>query len=259
METKKLNVIRLIDTHCHLASVEFEMDLVEIIEKSFKLGIAIISSSIEKDEWDTNLEISRKYDSVFASSGLNPEKWVESNSAIKWIREHSDELVAIGEVGLDHYRIRDHKERELQKTAFVDMIGLSKELNLPIQVHSRSAGRAALHVLEEENASLVHMHAFDGRSSLARMASNELDYYFSIPASVVRSPQKRKLVKAVNIERLLVETDSPVLAPDRGSRNSPLNLPIVFQEIAKILQRDEDELQAIILENSFRLYSRIHS
>jgi len=102
------------------------------------------------------------------------------------------------------------------------------------------------------------MHAFDGKSSLARMASNELGYYFSIPTSVVRSPQKQKLVKAVNIERLLIETDSPVLAPERGIRNTPLNLPVVIQEIARILRRDEEELQDIILENTLRLFSRIH-
>lgn len=259
MEVKILDGIRLIDTHCHLAGAEFKEDLVEIFKKLSGLGIAAISSSIEKDEWDINLEISRKYDSLFASTGVNPEKWSDTELAEKWIREHSDEIVSIGEVGLDHYKIRDHRERELQRSAFVDMIDLSKELDLPIQVHSRSAGRAALEVLEKENASLVHMHAFDGKSSLARMASNDLDYYFSIPTSVVRSPQKQKLVKAVNIERLLIETDSPVLAPDRGMRNTPLNLPIVIHEIARILRRDEEELQELILENTLRLYSRIRS
>ncbi|MFX1561233.1 MAG: TatD family hydrolase [Promethearchaeota archaeon] len=249
----------MIDTHSHLAGAEFEEDLAEIIEESSKLGIAIISSSIEMDEWDINLKISQKYDSVFPSTGVNPEKWPEAKYAEQWIREHSEEIVSIGEVGLDHYRIRNHKERELQKSAFVEMIDLSKESKMPLQVHSRSAGRAALEVLEKENAVLVHMHAFDGKASLARRASCDLGYYFSIPTSVVRSPQKQKLVKAVNIEKLLIETDSPVLAPERGLRNTPLNLPIVIQEIAKILRRDDEELREIILENTLRLYSRIHS
>ncbi|MFW9844494.1 MAG: TatD family hydrolase [Candidatus Thorarchaeota archaeon] len=257
MTINKLSDVRLIDTHSHIAGHEFDDDLSEIMEESSRLGLAIISSSIENDEWDRNLEICRKYELLFASIGLNPEKWTETEAAIKVIRENSPEIVSIGEVGLDHYKIRDHKERELQRTAFVEIIGLATELSLPIQIHSRSAGRAALEVLEKENASLVHMHAFDGKSSLARMASNDLEYYFSIPTSVVRSPQKRKLVKAVNIERLLIETDSPVLAPEKGTRNTPLNLPIVIQEIARILRRDEEELQRIILENTLRLYSRI--
>ncbi len=258
MKVNELESARMIDTHCHLASVDFEPDLATILRSASILKIAIISSSTEKDEWDVNLGIAKKYDFVFASAGLNPEKWTETKFAEQWIRKHSDEIVSIGEVGLDHYGVRDHKERELQKGAFIDMIHLSKELGLPIQVHSRSAGRAALEVLEKENATLVHMHAFDGKSSLARMASNDLGYYFSIPTSVVRSPQKQKLVKAVNIERLLIETDSPVLAPERGMRNTPLNLPLVIREVAQILRMDDDELQTIILENTLRLYTRIH-
>ena len=249
--------IRMIDTHCHLANPDFKNNLHELIDKALDLGIAIISSSIEKEEWNTNIALSRKYDSVYASIGVDPERWTDTRLAGEWIRKNSDELVSIGEVGLDHYRTRDHSERDLQKNAFIEMIRLSNDLNLPIQIHSRSAGKAALEVLENENASLVHLHAFDGKSSLARMASNDLGYYFSIPTSVVRSPQKQKLVKAVNIERLLIETDSPVLAPERGMLNTPLNLPIVIQEIAKILRRDEEELRSIILENTLRLYGRI--
>lgn len=249
--------IPMIDTHCHLANSEFEKDLDIVIQNTAELGIMIISSSIEKEEWEKNLEIAKIYHSVFASIGVDSEKWSDAKDAEKCIREHSEEIVSVGEVGLDHYRIRDHSERNLQRKAFIDMIHLSKELDMPVQVHSRSAGRAALEVLEKEESSLVHLHAFDGKSSLARMASNDLGYYFSIPTSVVRSPQKQKLVKAVNIERLLIETDSPVLAPERGMRNTPTNLPIVVQEIARILRRDEEELQSIILENTLRLYSRI--
>ncbi|MFW9888765.1 MAG: TatD family hydrolase, partial [Candidatus Thorarchaeota archaeon] len=103
----------------------------------------------------------------------------------------------------------------------------------------------------------VQMHAFDAKSSLARTASRELGYYFSIPTSVVRSSQKRKLVKAVDIERLLLETDSPILSPERGKRNVPANIEITLEETANILRRDPEELREIVLENSFRLYSRI--
>ncbi len=101
------------------------------------------------------------------------------------------------------------------------------------------------------------MHAFDGKASHARRASKDLGYYFSIPTSIVRSRQKRKLVKAVEIERLLVETDSPVLGPIKSERNVPTNLPIVLKEVALILGRDVEELRKIILDNTCRLYSTI--
>ncbi len=101
------------------------------------------------------------------------------------------------------------------------------------------------------------MHAFDGRANLARVASREHGYYFSIPTSVVHSPQKRKLVKAVDYERLLVETDSPVLGPVAGVRNEPANLWIAVKEISSILGRSEDEVATTVFENTMRLYSRI--
>jgi TatD DNase family protein len=166
-------------------------------------------------------------------------------------------MIAVGETGLDHYLIRDHQERNHQESCFRSMIELAIDLGFPIQVHSRSAGAKALDVLGSCGASEVHMHAFDGRASLARAASRDLGYYFSIPTSVVRSPQKRKLVKAVHIERILLETDSPVLGPDKGARNIPTNIGIALREVAAILRRDEEELREIILENTLRLYTKI--
>ncbi|TFH04245.1 MAG: TatD family deoxyribonuclease [Candidatus Thorarchaeota archaeon] len=250
---------RLIDVHCHLEDSLFDTDRESVIRSAQEMGIAIISSAIETDTWEKGLEIADGNSSVFFSAGLNPTKYSEIDTAKKWILEHHDDLVAIGETGLDHYLTRDHKERNKQQAAFEELISIASDMKVPIQIHSRSAGRAALEVLENAEADRVHMHAFDGKASLARKASHELGYYFSIPTSVVRSPQKQKLVKAVNIERILIETDSPVLSPEKGLRNTPLNLPIVVQEVARILRRSEEELQEIVLENSLRLYPRISS
>lgn len=137
------------------------------------------------------------------------------------------------------------------------MIQLALELRLPVQVHSRSAGKRALEVLADMRAVNVQMHAFDGKANLAREASRDLGYYFSIPTSVVRSPQKRKLVKAVEYERLLVETDSPVLGADAGTRNEPANVWVALKEVASILGRDEEEVGLTILENAHRLYPMV--
>ncbi len=252
-----MHPLQFIDTHCHIEQSEFDQDRDMVINQAGDAGIVIISSSITYDTWDKNLSIARTYPNVYAATGLEPVKNEAITEAIDWIQRYQSEIIAIGETGLDHYLERNHSAREIQELTFSRLIQLAKGIGLPIQVHSRSAGKAALQVLEKNEAEMVHMHAFDGKASLARFASNDLDYYFSIPTSVVRSPQKQKLVKAINIEKLLIETDSPVLAPERGMRNTPLNLPIVVKEIARILRRDEDELQKIILENTLRLYSRI--
>ncbi len=248
--------IRIIDTHCHLAQEEYAKDLNEVILEFTNAGVAAISSAIDPSNYEANLSIAQQHPNIYAALGLDPADFQKTDDAIAKILNHIDEIVAIGEVGVDHYIIRDHKHREQQEHAFRRFIKLAAELDLPIQVHSRSAGRKAVEILRDMEAEQVHMHAFDGKSSIARTASTDYGYYFSIPTSVVRSPQKQKLVRAVDIERLLVETDSPVLGPMRGERNEPANVWVALDKVSEILHRDMEELAEIILENTYRLYGR---
>lgn len=248
---------KMIDTHCHLESEAFDLDRESVIRNAHDLGISIITSAIDRHLWDKCCEIAKAHSNVFASVGLDSTQFNDCELAVDWIRSNKERIISVGETGLDYYLIRDHQERELQESCFRSLIALAKDLELPVQVHSRSAGRKALEVLDSCDASEVHMHAFDGKASLARTASRDLGFYFSIPTSVLRSPQKRKLVKVVHIERLLLETDSPVLGPDKGVRNVPTNLPIALREVAAILHRDEEEIREVVLENTRRLYTKI--
>jgi TatD DNase family protein len=247
----------MIDTHCHLENEEFDQDRDSVIKKAREQGIAIITSAIEQRTWLKACEIAEAHSNVYTSVGLEPTQFDICKQALEWIRANNERIVSIGETGLDHYIVRDHRDREKQEICFVMMIELAKELKVPVQVHSRSSGRAALETLSKNDSGYVHMHAFDGKASLARIASRDLGFYFSIPTSVIRSPQKKKLVKAVHIERLLLETDSPVLGPDKGVRDEPSNLPLALKEVAAILQRDTEEVREIVLENTLRLYTRI--
>ncbi len=249
--------IKFVDTHCHLEDAEFDDDRSNIINRARKRGIHIITSAIEPATWQNGFSIAEEWDNVDISLGCNPVKFKYVDNAISLIKNNLQSIVAIGEVGLDYYSERNHTHRERQEEGFRKHIETAKELKVPIQVHSRSAGKAALQVLYSTDIEHVHMHAFDGKVSLARIASKEHGFYFSIPTSVVRSPQKKKLVRAIDIERLLFETDSPVLGPNREERNEPANVPIVMEEVAGILQRDEEEIRETVLENTLRLYSRI--
>lgn len=249
--------IRMIDTHCHLEQKEFRQDLNIVLQRAERMGIVCITSAIAPEEWEICLKTATHYENVFASIGLDPMLWQQTERLISFIEAHQEEIIAIGEVGLDYYRERDHSNRTAQIESLQRIVQLSKELQLPIQIHSRSAGKQALDVLSKTQASFVQMHAFDGKASYAREASRELDFYFSIPTSVVRSPQKQKLVKAVKIDRLLIETDSPVLGPDSEKRNDPTNLPIVINEVSRILRMDSEELREKVLENTIRLYPKI--
>jgi TatD DNase family protein len=248
---------RFVDVHCHLENDAFGLDRDSVIKSARAKGIWIITSATSVEDYSHAAQIADAHDNVHLSLGLDPVRFTDVDIALGELKKFEDRFVAIGEVGLDHFITRDHSQRGLQADAFKKMIAYAKEVGKPIQVHSRSAGRAALELLENEDTEEVHMHAFDGRASLARVASNELGYYFSIPTSVARSPQKRKLVKAVALERLLLETDSPVLGPQRGERNEPTNIEFALKETASILKRDAEELREMVLENTLRLYRNL--
>ena len=133
---------------------------------------------------------------------------------------------------------------------------LAKELDLPLNVHSRSAGRHAVTLLLECNAVKVQMHAFDGKTSAA-LPALEAGYFFSIPPSVVRSRQKQKLVKNLPLSNLLVESDSPVLGPDPNQRNEPVNVAISIKAIAELKNISEAEAMEAVTQNTRSLYGDI--
>ena len=146
--------------------------------------------------------------------------------------------------------------RRIQKEIFEGFIHLSNELNLPLNVHSRSAGRHAVALLLECGAVNVQMHAFDGKASSA-LPAIEAGYFFSIPPSIVRSRQKQKLVKRLPLACLLVETDSPVLAPNPDERNEPANVMPAVAAIADIKHMRKEEVIEALRENTQRLYGEL--
>jgi TatD DNase family protein len=177
----------------------------------------------------------------------------EAEALCAFIRRERSNLCAIGEVGLDHWKVKEDGEKEQQREIFRQFIELSRELDLPLNVHSRSAGRHAIALLLECGAPKVQMHAFDGKASTALLGV-EAGYFFSIPPSIVRSRQKQKLVKQLPLSCLLVETDSPVLAPNPNERNEPVNVVIAIEAIADIKQVSKEEVVESIIENTRRLY-----
>jgi TatD DNase family protein len=170
-----------------------------------------------------------------------------------WIRAHRGRLIAIGEVGLDRWAVQDEDARELQRAIFLRSVALARELDLPLNIHSRSAGRHAVAALLEAGATRVHLHAFDGRAAAA-MPAIEAGFVFSVPPSIVRSAQKRKLVRRLPLTSLMLESDSPVLGPDPSERNEPANVRIAMREIADLHGVHEDEVAEATTANATRFY-----
>ncbi|HIQ29069.1 MAG TPA: TatD family deoxyribonuclease [Candidatus Caldiarchaeum subterraneum] len=222
----------MIDVHCHLTEKPLVDDLDNVIKEAKNKGVkAIVTSGIGPEDCKHVLEIAdNQY--VFPSLGIEPYELDGYEEVIELIRKERNRVIMIGEVGLDYYAApRD--TWEIQRRVFIEFIELSKELDKPLVIHSRSAGRYAVDILIQNKAERVIMHAFDGKPSHAERGAQH-GYLFSIPPSVARSEQKQKLVKRLPLENLLLESDAPVLAPERNMVNKPSNIKVSAEWIAKL-------------------------
>jgi len=230
----------MIDVHCHLTDPSLWDRLPQIIEEAKAAGVlAIVSSGIGPEDCEKVLAVADdKY--VFASLGIEPYELHGYEEVVAMIERNRHRLVGIGEVGLD-YRAGGRETRELQKKIFNIFIDLCKELDKPLFVHSRSAGKYALEELFQAKAERVVMHAFDGSSSYAERGASK-GYYFSVPPSIARSEQKQKMVRRLPLENLLLESDAPVLGPEKAVVNEPKNILVSAHWIAKLKNLSVDHV-----------------
>lgn len=249
----------LVDTHAHLCDPSFQNDCFEVIARAKTAGVhAIIAVGEDLSDAQRNLHLAAENRAIKPAAGLYPAN-LDLDAAFEvmaFIRRNRERLYAIGEVGLDFWVVKEDAQKELQREIFAMFIRLAIEVDLPLNVHSRSAGRHAVKLLLDNGATKVQLHAFDGKYAAA-LPAIEAGYFFSIPPSVVRSRQKQKLVKNLPFECLLVESDSPVLGPDPGKRNEPANLPISVRAIAEIKGFSQAAVADIITENTKKLYGEL--
>jgi len=249
--------VPLVDTHAHLCDPCFDGDRAEVLARARQAGVSdVIAVGESLDDARRNLGLAREHPGVHAAAGLYPTHldMAEAEAMIEWIRRHAGELVAIGEVGLDRWVVKDDAARELQCGIFERFVALSNELDLPLNVHSRSAGRRAVALLVESAARRVHLHAFDGRPAAA-LPGVEAGFFFSVPPSIVRSRQKQKLVSRLPLDCLMLETDSPVLGPDRERRNEPASVLVALAAIAEIKRLPVEAVAEAVTANTRRLYA----
>jgi TatD DNase family protein len=255
------NMTLLVDTHAHLCDPLFDTDREEVLERARESGIsAVISVGENLSDAEKNLRLANLHSMIRPAAGLYPTHLDLEQAATmrEFIRNHKDKLACIGEVGLDYWMVKDEAGREMQREIFRTFIDLSKELGLPLNVHSRSAGRHVVTLLLETTAARVQLHAFDGRLSAA-MPAVEAGFFFSIPPSIIRSGQKQKLVQKLPLSRLLIETDSPVLGPAPQERNEPANALLALKAIAELKGITETEVFEAVAENTRRLYGESFS
>ena len=241
----------LVDVHCHLTDECIRANLAEVINDAKKSGVAIVvTSGLGYEDCLKALEVS-DCKMIFPSLGIMPYELEGYGAVLDLIEKNAKKIVAIGEVGLD-FHISVKSDRELQRRVFKEFIGLSLSLDLPLIVHSRSAGKYALEMLVECGAKDVIMHAFDGSASHSIIGVKN-GYFFSIPPSVVRSVQKQKLVSKVPLDNILLESDAPALSPVPGSVNLPSNVRISAEMVSRIKGVPLEKVEEVTTENAMRI------
>jgi TatD DNase family protein len=251
-----MKAFHYVDTHAHLCDAVFEADLAPVLRRAREAGVvAVVAVGEDLSDARRNLDLARQHPLIKPAAGLYPAILDESqaDAMVAFVRRHPEHLSAIGEVGLDYWLANSDAKRQLQRRILLRFVRLALELDLPLNVHSRSAGRHTIELLIDQGARRVQMHAFDGKAATARPAL-AAGYFFSVPPSVVRSRQQQKLVHQLPMSHLLLETDSPVLGADANQRNEPANIVLAAKAIAEIKKVAVEAVIDTAWENSMRLY-----
>ncbi|HIT66640.1 MAG TPA: TatD family hydrolase [Candidatus Merdisoma merdipullorum] len=253
----------IFESHAHYDDEAFDLDRDELLGKCQEQGIEyIVNVSASLDSVKTTLALAQRYPFVYAAVGVHPDEVGGlDEESFAWLKEQcaSPKTVAVGEIGLDYYW--DKEDHELQKYWFQRQLALAKELELPIIVHSREACADTLEEIKKahtpELRGVIHCFSYSPETAQEYL---EMGYYIGIGGVVTFKNAKKlkEVVKLVPVERILLETDCPYLAPEpnRGKRNSSLNLPYVAAAIAELKGVDTDEVIRITNENAKKLYFR---
>ena len=251
----------IFESHAHYDDKAFDGDREALLEGFRKNGIGYVMNIGANIETTKNtVALAEKYPFIYGAAGVHPsdtDELNEENSA--WLKKQCmhPKIVAVGEIGLDYYW--DQPDRKIQKKWFERQLNLAREAGLPVVIHSRDAAKDTLDIMKAERAGELGgvIHCFSYTKEIAREYLN-MDYYFGI-GGVITFQNAKKLKEAVEyipVEKILLETDSPYLAPVpyRGKRNSSLNIPFIVKEIALLKGMDYGDVVNITEKNARRLF-----
>ena len=254
----------IIDTHAHYDDKAFDEDRDILLVGMQDAGVSrIINSGSSLDACKRTLELMEKYPFIYGILGVHPcecEHMTEQD--IEWLKMQAaqEKCVAIGEIGLDYYW--DEPVRDIQRKWFVRQLQLAKEVKLPVCIHSRDAAQETVDIMKAEGAEDIGgvIHCYSYSRELAKTFL-DMGYYFGV-GGVVTFNNGRKLkevVEYVPMDRILLETDCPYLAPVpfRGKRNDSTKLSHVVEMIAQIKGISADEVEEITMKNAHRVYSKL--
>lgn len=258
--------MKLFDSHCHLNDEQFDEDRDKLIPELVNSGIEMfINAGYSVQSSKKAIDIAKYYSHIYTTCGISPNDIsndVDSiNRELKEIEEiaHNKKVVAIGEIGLDYHWNTENKD--LQKYAFIKQIEIANKLEFPIVIHTREAVMDTLDILKKNPVNKKGVfHCCPLNIELIKEAL-KLDFYISFagPVTFKNSKNADEVITIVPQDKILIETDSPYLAPEpkRGTRNDPRNVEYVARKIAMVKKMEIEEVTFVTYQNACRLFEKI--
>lgn len=251
----------LFDTHVHLNARDFFEDREETIKRAFDAGVTrMLVVGFDRETIPLAIEIAEQYETIYAAVGWHPVDAVDmTEQELEWIEELSShpKVVTLGEMGLDYHW--DKSPKEVQKEVFRKQIQLAKKVQLPIIIHNREATEDIISILKEEKAESIGgiMHCYNDSVDYVQDCL-DMNFYISLggPVTFKNATLPKEVAVQVPLERLLIETDAPFLAPHpyRGKRNEPAYVKLVAEKIAALRGTSLEEIGEITTKNALSLF-----
>ncbi|WP_066074865.1 TatD family hydrolase [Neobacillus soli] len=252
----------LFDTHVHLNAEQYNEDLEEVIERAQSEGVTnMVVVGFDRSTIQRAMELAESYEFIYACVGWHPVDAIDmTEKDLEWIEDLAShpKVVALGEMGLDYHW--DKSPKEIQQEVFRKQIRLAKKVKLPIVIHNREATADIVEILKEEGAEEVGgiMHCFSGSPEVAKECI-KMNFYISLggPVTFKNAKKPKEVAAEVPIDKLLIETDCPYLAPHpyRGKRNEPGYVRLVAEEIAEIKGLTLEEVASATTQNAKKLFA----
>ena len=253
----------IFESHAHYDDSKFDDDREELLSSMQENGIEkIINIGCSIESCKSTLELTKQYPFVYGAMGIHPSDIGDLNEdTFLWLKEQvkKEKVVAVGEIGLDYYWDKEEEVQKNQRIWFRRQLELAKESNLPVIIHSRDAAADTMEIMKEAHVQGIKgvIHCFSYSKEQAQEYV-KMGYYIGVGGVVTfkNGKKMKEVAQAVPIDRILLETDSPYLAPEpnRGKRNSSLNIPYIAAQIAQIKGMEYEEVVNITNQNARRLF-----
>lgn len=251
----------MIDTHCHIDFEDFDDDRKEVIKRAQDKLDYVVASGFNKQSNQNVLDLSKKYEGfIYPTFGFHPVSSQNStDDELKDAQNHLianlDNIVAVGEVGMDYYYVTDKALRERQQEIFRSFLSLANEHEVPIVMHVRDCEKKAVNIIADyEDIPYFVFHCYGGSLKTAKRIMNMDNCFMSFSTMLCYSQHHQDLVKKIDLDYILTETDSPYLAMTKEERNEPVNVVNAIYKIAEIKEIDVSTVDEVTTNNARKIF-----